>query len=300
MVPALVGMRIAVLGGDARSFFYIPALLEAGAVVKAVGFDKAVSLVPCELVGLAEALIWANVVILPMSGVASDGSLVAPYTDNSLALAADACALTQAGLLVLTGVANAHLKELAAVHGWRLVEIANINDLAILNSVPSAEGAIQMAMEASDITIHSSICLVLGFGRCGTTLALDLAGLGADVLVAARSPDDLARAKICGYQAVNFLNLANEISKADFIFNTAPALVLPRALLMLTKQEVVIIDIASGLGGVDYAAARRLGRKAFLAPSLPGKIAPRSAGRIIGELLPGIINKHFVRRDYQV
>lgn len=298
MEPALAGKHIAILGGDARSFFYIPALLEAGAAVKAVGFDQAVSLVPCELVGLAEALIWANVIILPMSGVASDGSIVAPYTESTLMLTTEACALTQAGLLVLTGVANAHLKELAAVRGWRLVEIAEINDLAILNSVPSAEGAIQMAMEASDITIHSSISLVLGFGRCGTTLAWDLAGLGATVIVAARASEDLARAKICGYQVVDFLALPEVIGTADFIYNTAPALVLPRALLLLTKPEVVIIDIASGLGGVDYAAARRLSRKALLAPSLPGKVAPRSAGRILGELLPGIINKHFVRRDY--
>lgn len=298
MVPALAGKRIAVLGGDARSFFYIPALLDAGATVKAVGFDKIVASVPCELVGLAEALIWANVIILPMSGVASDGGIVAPHTENGLVLTPEACALTQAGLLVLTGVANAHLKELAAVYGWRLVEIAEVNELAILNSVPSAEGAIQMAMEASDITIHDSISLVLGFGRCGTTLAKDLAGLGATVLVAARTAQDLARAKVSGYKAVNFLALPEIIGTADFIYNTAPALVLPRALLLLTKPEVVIIDIASGLGGVDYATARRLGRKALLAPSLPGKVAPRSAGRILGELLPGIIDQHFVRRDY--
>lgn len=298
MVPALAGKRIAVLGGDARSFFYIPALLELGAAVKAVGFDKTVTLVPCELISLAEALIWANVLILPMSGVASDGSIVAPYTDNKLVLTPDSCALTNAGLLVLTGVANAHLKELAAVYGWRLVEIGDNNELAILNSVPSAEGALQMAMDASDITIHGSISLVLGFGRCGTTLAKDLAGLGATVLVAARAPHDLARASVCGYKPVSFLDLPDVIGNADFIYNTAPALVLPRSLLLLTKPEVVIVDIASGLGGVDYASARRLGRTALLAPSLPGKIAPRSAGKILGELLPKIINKHFVRRDY--
>lgn len=298
MVPALAGKRIAVLGGDARSFFYIPALQEAGAAVKAVGFDKTVALVSCELVALAEALIWANVIILPMSGVASDGSIVAPHTDNSLILTPEKCALTSAGLLVLTGVANAHLKELSAIYGWRLVEIAEIDELAILNSIPSAEGAVQMAMEASDITIHDSVSMVLGFGRCGTTLAQALAGLGATVMVAARASRDLARAKAYGYQAVDFLALPEFIGMVDFIYNTAPALVLPRALLLLTKPEVVIIDIASGLGGVDYATARRLGRKALLAPSLPGKVAPRSAGRILGELLPGIIDQHFVRRDY--
>jgi len=55
---------------------------------------------------------------------------------------------------------------------------------------------------------------------------------------------------------------------------------------------VVIIDIASAPGGVDYGAAERLGRKAILAPSLPGKVAPRSAGQMLGRLLPRIIKEN--------
>ncbi len=298
MSPSLAGMRIVVLGGDARSLFYIPALLEAGAAVKAVGFDNAVGLVPCELVGITEALLWANVLILPMSGLASDGTVVAQYADDKLVLTPEMCALTQTGLLVLTGVANAHLKELASNYGWRLVEIADIDDLAILNSVPSAEGALQMAMTESDITIHGSTSLVLGFGRCGVTLAHSLDGLGARVIVAARSTADLARAHVFGYHAISFTSLADVIGSCDFIFNTVPALVLPRQLLALTKPEVVIIDIASSPGGVDFVAAQRLGRKALLAPSLPGKVAARSAGRILGELLPRIIKKNYGGRGY--
>ncbi len=44
------------------------------------------------------------------------------------------------------------------------------DDVAILNSIPTAEGIIQRAMELSDITIHGSQALVLGMGRCGITL----------------------------------------------------------------------------------------------------------------------------------
>lgn len=295
---SLQDARIAVIGGDARSLFYIPALLETGAAVKAVGFDKVVGALVCELVSVKEALLWANVLILPMSGVASDGKIAAQYTDESIILGPENYALTAAGLLVLTGVANAHLKELASIRGWRLIEIANIEDLAILNSVPSAEGALQMAMEESDITIHGSQSLVLGYGRCGKTLAACLAGLGSHVMVAARAAADLARIRVNGYAPVAFLNLMEVIGKADFIFNTVPALVLTRQLLQPTKPTVVIIDIASGLGGVDYAAAQRLGRKALLAPSLPGKVAPRTAGLILGDLLPVIIKKNFVGRGY--
>ena len=296
LVPDLHGCRIAVLGGDARSLFYIPALLETGASVRAVGFEKAVGLVPCELSELPEALLWANILILPMAGTAADGTISTQFSDRKLVLNYENGSLVTRGSLVLSGVARGGLKEQAARLGWNLVEIVDSDDLAILNSIPSAEGALLMAMEASDITIHHSNSWVLGFGRCGTTLAKDLAGLGAMVTVAARKAVDLARIQVCGYRAMPFNELAFDLHGADFIFNTVPALVLGESLLQLTKPEVVVIDLASVPGGVDYSAAERLGRKAMLAPSLPGWVAPRTAGRILGDLLPGIIKQHLERR----
>jgi len=77
--------------------------------------------------------------------------------------------------------------------GIQLIETANLDELAILNSIPSAEGAIQMAMDATKITIHGSASFVLGLGRFGTTLARMLHGIGAQVTGVARKPSDLAR-----------------------------------------------------------------------------------------------------------
>ncbi len=68
-----------------------------------------------------------------------------------------------------------------------------MDDVAILNAIPSAEGAIQIAMEQLPITIHGSKSFVLGFGRLGKTLARMLAGIGAITTVAARKSADLAR-----------------------------------------------------------------------------------------------------------
>ncbi|MGI6357493.1 MAG: dipicolinate synthase subunit DpsA [Bacillota bacterium] len=294
--PDLSGCRIAVLGGDARSLFYIPALMSAGATVKAVGMEKAVRLIPCQLSSLQDALLWANVLVLPMGGIAEDGTVSAQYSDSRLALTMENGSLVRSGCLVLTGVARNRLRQMAGRLNWRLVEIIDDDQLAILNSVPSAEGALQMAMEASDITIHHSSSFVLGYGRVGTTLANALSGLSARVTVVARKPVDLARIQSFGHRAVPFAELAHHIHQADFIYNTVPALVLGESLLQETAPEVVIIDIASSPGGVDYAAAERLGRKAILAPSLPGRVAPRTAGRILGELLPKIIKEHFERR----
>ena len=65
----------------------------------------------------------------------------------------------------------------------------------------------------------------------------------------------------------------------DLIFNTVPATVFTRDVLCNTKA--VITDLASVPGGVDSDAACELGVKVIRALSLPGKVAPRSAGEII-------------------
>jgi dipicolinate synthase subunit A len=42
-----------------------------------------------------------------------------------------------------------------------------------------------------------------------------------------------------------------------------------------------MIDIASKPGGIDYHYAEKRGLKAILCPSLPGIVAPKTAGRIL-------------------
>src|SRR5699024_12192464 len=60
-------------------------------------------------------------------------------------------------------------------------------DVAIYNSIPTAEGTIMMAMEHTDYTLHSSRICVTGFGRVGHTVANKFSALGAKVSVSAES-----------------------------------------------------------------------------------------------------------------
>ena len=156
---------------------------------------------------------------------------------------------------LLIGVAKPVIRGLVTQYGLVLVEMAEIDEIAVLNSIPTAEGAIQVAMENTEITIHGSRCLVLGLGRCGTTLARKLVALGANVTVSSRSAADLARAAALNCEP---LPLAELHSKTDFqiIFNTIPALVLPRSYLRLLDAAAVIVDISSGPGGTDFCCTR--------------------------------------------
>jgi dipicolinate synthase subunit A len=227
--------------------------------------------------------------ILPIPGVDEQKKIYAVYHDRPLILRATELASFPAGLLVFVGVAQPYLKEIAAQTGLELIEIMNLDEMAILNSIPSAEGAIQMAMERLPITIHDSRALVLGFGRTGVTLARMLAAIGAHVTVIARDAAQRARAYEMGMLSTDFSDLPALMPQADIIFNTVPALILSRPLLEKAAPEVLIIDLASAPGGTDFTAAQELGIAATLVPGLPGRVAPKTAGVILARVIRRIL-----------
>ena len=121
----------------------------------------------------------------------------------------------------------------------------------------------------------------MGFGRLSRALAPRLQGLGARVCAAARSSHQRALAESMGLDTEGLDRLPDWLCAYDLVINTVPALVLGEKELAAMKEGVLVIDLASRPGGVDFAAAEQLGVKAIHALSLPGKEAPVTAGRYI-------------------
>lgn len=301
MSSELAGVTVAVLGGDDRELILVSELLTMGANVKVAGISRLNNNqnVQC-FHQVGEAVQNAAFVILPMPGIDEQGIIRAKYSEVPLLLNQESMLSFRPDCVVVVGFARPLLRELVSSRNLKMIEIAEIDEVAIPNSIPSAEGAIQMAMESTDITIHGSRCIVLGFGRCGCTLARMLAALGAKTSVAARKLRDLARISEMGLQPLTYQDLPEHIGEADIIFNTVPFLVLDRKLLEITNSGVYICDIASAPGGVDFAAARELGRRAELAPGLPGKVAPRTAGRILAQVIPEIIVRELTNTSSKI
>ena len=78
---------------------------------------------------------------------------------------------------------------------------------------------------------------------------------------------------------------------AALVVNTVPVRVLREAELADLKPGCLVIDLASKPGGVDFDAAARLGVKAFWALSLPGKVAPVTAGKSIKTTIYNILTE---------
>ena len=293
MSAGLKGIRLAVIGGDDRELYLIPELVKLGAYIVGVGFEKAA---PIEGMNLAPSLIEAvkqvDVLLFPMYGTDERGGVKAKYSNSPLILNKEVLQAIPSNVPLFIGWARPALKSATDMMGIRIIETAFLDEIAILNSIPSAEGAIQMAMESSVITIHGSQSFVLGLGRNGWTIARTLKGMGAQVTGVARKPADLARATEMGIKAVHFTNLEDEIGRAEFIFNTVPQLILDKGMLERVHKDAVIIDIASIPGGTDFEYAQLLGIKALLAPGLPGIVAPKSAGKILAQVYPQLILRH--------
>ena len=199
-----------------------------------------------------------------------------------------AAALPLCGLFALlrpeqrlyAGGVKAADREAAAEYGLTLTDYLSREELAVRNGVPTAEGAIEAAMAATDVTLFGTPCLVIGFGRIGKLLAHRLRGLGAEVTVSARRLDDLAWIDAFGYRGLRTNRLAGRLGSFRVVFNTVPSMVLTEELLRELPRECVLLELASQ-PGFDRAAAEARGLKCIAAPGLPGRAAPETAARAI-------------------
>ncbi len=279
-----------VVGGDLRAAYLAGSLASEGYKVISTGLDGA-DLAPCVTgcTNPAQAISLADCVILPMP-VTTDGStLNAPFSRSRITLEQVFNSIRPSQYLV-GGALTKEIYTMAEERGLVIHDYLKREELAVLNSVPTAEGAVQLAMEELPITIRGCRCLITGYGRVGKTLAQLLVAMGAQVTVAARSFADLAWATAHGCSTLELKHLA-EAGEYDVIFNTVPALLFDREVLSKLDKKTLLIDLASRPGGVDFTAAAELQIKTIWALSLPGRVAPKTAGDIIKRTILNMIKE---------
>ena len=280
----------AVIGGDLRSAYLAGQLAVDGYKALTSGFDST-DLPPCVTgcTNPAQAVSLADCVILPLP-VTTDGSTInAPFSRVRITLDQVLNALHADQLLVGGQVSDLMHKEVES-RGMRIHDYFQREELMVQNAVPTSEGAIQLAMEELPVTISGSQCLITGYGRIGRVLSRLLIALGADVTVAARKFSDLSWAEAQGCSSIELNQLANA-GDFDVIFNTVPTLLFDRAVLARLNRNTLLIDLASRPGGVDFTAAAEMQIKTIWALSLPGRVAPKSAGAIIKNTILNMIKE---------
>ena len=287
----MVEKVVTLLGGDKREFQVVPALKTAGWKVQTFGLPKDVLPTGVEYCStVKEALKNTRAVILPLPGIRNNGRLHAPFIDNPIVEKGDLADLP-IGTPIITGVCSDYLRGMVEQLNLRVIEIAEDDKVAIPNAIPTAEGAIKIAMEETDITIDGMRALILGYGRVGAALADKLKAMGARIVVTNRSAGRFAAAARDGYVIYPWENRKDAVSNMDVIFNTVPAMVIDREMLQAMDKNTLIIDLATTPGGTDFKKAAELNIKAIHALSLPGKVAPVTAGKILAGFYPSLLNR---------
>lgn len=286
-------VKIGIIGGDMRQTALARRLGELGYETAAWGLPEEADIgkaVRC--FDWNSALEKSSAVILPMPASRDGVNINAPFAAEKLSFQQLMSSLS-AGTVLIGGKIDASVKNVAAMRGITVRDYNDSEEFQIKNAVPSAEGAIEIAMRETDVTLFDSNILILGYGRIGKTLLHMLSSISRGVTVAARKACDRAWAEVFGGKTTAFFGerFAFAVESSDIIFNTVPSVILTEKTLKKVKKNCVIIDLASSNGGTDFSAAEKLGIKAFHALALPGKVAPASAGRIICDCVISFLNE---------
>lgn len=228
---------------------------------------------------LSNSLELANVVVLP-TPLSKDGINI---TGEDICVQELLSKLKNK--IVFAGKISPKVREYFDENNVEYYDLMEIEELAIKNAIPTAEGTIAKIMELTETTIFETNILILGFGKCGKILADRLKGMGAHVFCEARAKKDLAQIRSMGYNYVDINELKQVLPQIDVIVNTVPFMILNKERLDCIKEGALIIDIASAPGGTDFNYCKEKRIKAILELAIPSIAAPISSSKYIKEVI---------------
>lgn len=286
--------RLTFIGGDRRQQEVISLMVEKGYMINTLGWKGLKHDNILDFQGLSSGLFNCQVLVLPIPYRDNDGNITGLDTAVKLEMLLKNL---KPGTMVIYGKEDQAFLKTAEAYPLYYHDILKVESFAVLNAIPTAEGAIQRAMERTDFTLHGANTLVLGYGRIGKVLSRMLNGIGSHVTVMARKSEDLAWIAERGYKAIFPDELDYVLGSQDIVFNTIPSMVLDRAKLSKIRSECIVIDLASHPGGVDFPAAKDLGIMASHDLALPSIVAPKSAAKILCQVIEEIISSHYLHNN---
>lgn len=294
---------VAVLGGDKRMDFAARELVRAGYDVREWGRnqkDDAASFSKTARQWFSQV----DALMLPLPTSLDGIHLSTPMLSLENTLRMDTLFSVASDKVWLVGRLGEALRLRAEQEKIRLIDYFDNEILQLKNAIPTAEGAIEIAMRELPVVLDGTKVAVIGYGRIGEVLASKLKALGTNVTVWARREEVCVRAKMMGHSAKQIVLNSQKESYFSFdrdtrvIFNTVPSRLLTREILETLDSNCLVIDLASAPGGVDMEAAKELGVHFIWATALPGKCAPESAGIILGQTVHSVLSNASVRSDF--
>lgn len=283
-------VTFAIIGGDLRQQSLADCLAKDGHTVRVFGLEKLPVREPkiTLCTNLTDALANADCIVAPLPICDEMLQITTPFSKERISITSLLDG-TSRGTILFGGKLPQEVIDLAETRGVTTYDYLNREEFAVLNAIPTAEGAIRIAMDELSVTLDGIRCLVVGYGRIGKLLAHKLKALGADVTVSARKYSDLAWIRAYGFTPIETAALDGHLSGFDVIFNTVPLRLFGDHRLSELDESTLCIDLASKPGGFDLDAAAKHSVRVIWALSLPGKEAPLTAGAIIRDTIVNML-----------
>ena len=287
--------KIAIIGGDLRIVKLAEMLAKEENEIYVYGLEQAENLknvkniIHCEKI--KAAIQNVDIVIGPIPFSSNGTTINTPFSEKEITIRELMHEIN--AKILIAGSILPEVYELANDEYIEIVDIMRREELAVLNTIATAEGTIQLAIENTNKILHGSEVLILGFGRIGKVLARKMAGLAVKVTCAARKDEDLAWIQAYGHKATNINKLGENLKQFDVIINTVPHMILSEEKLKYVKKDCLLIDLASNPGGIDKKAVKEQKLKFVWALSLPGKVAPTTSAEFIKETIYNILKETY-------
>jgi dipicolinate synthase subunit A len=265
------------IGGDKRQRFLADDLLQDGFKVYCYGLERCLDLP--QAVVQVDTLLPTPVTVFPIPITKDGQTVVAPYSGAPLSLEWVIDKLSPTTTL-FGGMFPLDVREALEKRGISFYDYGLDEEFNRLNAIPSAEGAIEIAMHNTPYTLQGASVCVVGFGRIGKALVTRLLALGCKVTATARRAEQLSEITALGAIPLFTDNLACS-DGYDILFNTVPAPVVHSAVLERLSPTTLVIDLASKPGGVDFDTAVSKGIRCIHALSLPALCAPKTAAQYL-------------------
>lgn len=283
--------NFAIIGGDLRLIKLAKMLAKEGNYVYCFGLEEAIELKNIENIiltnTLKEAIKPSEVIIGPVPFTSNGQDINTPFSKEVIHLREFMHAINAKTLIA--GSIPPEVYKMANDEYIEIVDLMQREELAVLNTIATAEGTISEAILNTNKILHGSKVLVLGFGRIGKVLARKLNGLSAIVTCAARKDEDFAWIKAYGYKETNINKIGENLNEYDIIINTVPHIILDDNKLKYVRKDCLLIDLASNPGGIDKKSVKERGLKLVWALALPGKIAPITSAEFIKDTIYNIL-----------
>jgi dipicolinate synthase subunit A len=171
------------------------------------------------------------------------------------------------------------------------IDVAKRDDFSYKNAIPTAEGAIALAINNTDITLYDSKILITGFGKVAKILVQKLRGLCNDITVALRNKSDRELIETLGIKTIPIESIADYVTDYNIIFNTVPDEIFNKEILSTADSKNLFIELASNQLGFDTQAITKFKVNYINAPGLPNKVAPKTAAYIFADTITNILEE---------